>query len=265
MSNVASSLRAGPVRGSRRLGELVSHLALREIASAHRFTLLGWTWPLARQLVQLGVLVLVFSEVIEVGIAYFPAFVFSGLIAWSWFSTGVAGAAGVLVERRHLVFQPGFPAAALPAVAVAVPLIDLLIALPVLIGMLLLGPGLEPAALLFPVLIAIQATLMCGIAWLAAALTVFFRDVSHVVAVAVASLFYLTPVFYELSRVPEEYRWLLQLNPMTTLVEGYHSILIDGRVPAFGGIVAVAAVSLVVAVGGLAIFRRLEPRFVDEL
>ena len=265
MSSVASHRRASPALRQRRVGELVSHLALREIASAHRFTLLGWTWPLARQLVQLGVLVLVFSSVIKVGIDYFPAFVFSGLIAWSWFSTGVGGAAGVLVERRHLVFQPGFPAAALPVVAVAVPLIDLLIALPVLIGMLLLGPGIEPSALLFPLLVAIQATLMCGIAWITAALTVFFRDVSHVVAVAVASLFYLTPVFYELSRVPEQYRDLLRLNPMTILIEGYHSILIEGEVPGLGGIAAVAAVSVAIALAGLAVFQRLEPSFVDEL
>lgn len=265
MSSVAFPRRTSPALRRRRFRELVSHLAVREIASAHRFTLLGWTWPLARQLVQLGVLVLVFSEVIEVGIDYFPAFVFSGLIAWSWFSTGVGGAAGVLVERRHLVFQPGFPSAALPVVAVAVPLIDLLIALPVLIGMLLLGPGIQVTALLFPVLVVIQAILMCGIAWITAALTVFFRDVSHVVAVAVASLFYLTPVFYELSQVPEQYRDLLQLNPMTTLIEGYHSILIDGKLPDLGGIVAVAVVSLAVALAGRAVFQRLEPGFVDEL
>jgi lipopolysaccharide transport system permease protein len=251
--------------GVRRLHELVLHLAVREIAAAHRFTALGWTWPLLRQLVQLGILVFVFTQVFDVGIDDYPAFVFSGLIVWSWFSVGVPAASRVLVDRRHLLFQPGFRSAALPAVAVVVPLIDLVIALPVLAGMLLLADGIAPAALLFPVLLAIQAVLMLGLAWLTAALNVHFRDVSHIVAVIVASLFYLTPVFYELSRVPSDYQWILELNPMTVIVDAHHQILIDGQVPDLGALAIVTGSSLLIAGLGLLVFRRLSPGFVDEL
>src|SRR5690349_8293714 len=168
--------------GVRRLHELVLHLSVREIAAAHRFTALGWTWPVVRQLVQLGILVFVFDFIFDVGIDDYPAFVFSGLIVWSWFSVGVPAAARVLIDRRYLVFQPGFRSAALPAVSVATPLIDLLIALPILVVLLLVGGDLGPASLLFAVLIAIQAVLMLGLAWLTAALNVHFRDVSHIVA-----------------------------------------------------------------------------------
>ena len=94
--------------GVRRLHELVLHLAVREIAAAHRFTALGWTWPLVRQLVQLGILVFVFTVVFDVGIDDYAPFVFSGLIVWSWFSVGIPAAARVLIDRRHLLFQPGF-------------------------------------------------------------------------------------------------------------------------------------------------------------
>ena len=251
--------------GVRRVNELVLHLAVREIAAAHRFTALGWAWPLVRQLVQLGILVFVFTKVFDVGIDDYAPFVFSGLIVWSWFAVGIPAAARVLIDRRHLLFQPGFRSSALPAVAVTVPLIDLFIALPVLVVMLLLVDGIDPAALLFPLLIAIQAVLMLGLAWLTAALNVYFRDVSHIVAVVVASLFYLTPVFYDLSQVPADYRWLLELNPMAVLVEAHHEVLIDGQVPGLAGIAAVAAFSLLVAGLGMLVFRRLSPGFVDEL
>ena len=69
--------------------DVVTHLARRQVASMHRFTLLGWAWPVVRQLAQLAVLVFVFSTILDLGIAHFPVFVFSGLIAWSWFAGGV--------------------------------------------------------------------------------------------------------------------------------------------------------------------------------
>ena len=93
----------------------------------HRFTLLGWAWPVVRQLAQLAVLVFVFSTILDLGIDNFPVFVFSGLIAWSWFAGGVQQATASLIANRHLVFQSRFPVAVLPIVAVAVPFIDVLL------------------------------------------------------------------------------------------------------------------------------------------
>src|SRR5580765_6191583 len=121
------------------LRELVVHLVRREVASTHRDTLLGWMWPLVRQLVQLAVLVFVFSKVIDLGIEDYPVFVFSGLIAWNWFATALAGGARSLLINRHLVFQPRLPAVVVPAVAVVVPVVDVAIALPVLVAMLVVN------------------------------------------------------------------------------------------------------------------------------
>src|ERR671936_1545089 len=97
---------AGRGLGVGRLRELVMHLAGREIAALHRFTLLGWAWPLVRQLAQLGVLVVVFSRVIHLGAHHFVPFVFSGLIAWNWFSTGVANGKTSLRDWRHFLLLP---------------------------------------------------------------------------------------------------------------------------------------------------------------
>src|SRR5437763_6358182 len=218
-------------RGSElgRLRELVAHLAAREVASLHRFTLLGWAWPLIRQLTQLAVLVVRFWHVLHLGVPHYAAFVFSGLIAWNWFSTGVVNGPSSLLDGRHLVFQPRFPLIALPLVAVAVPLIDLLLALPVLVVMVVATTGLHWTILFLPVLVAIQVTLMAGIAWLTAAATVYFRDVRHIVGVGVTMLFYFTPVFYDLARLPHHYQSLLRLNAITTIVDAYYSLVLRGR------------------------------------
>jgi lipopolysaccharide transport system permease protein len=265
MGSIVADARRGRGAELGRLRELVAHLAAREVASLHRFTLFGWAWPLIRQLAQLAVLVVAFSHVLHLGVPHYAPFVFSGLIAWNWFSSGVVNGTSSLLDRRHLVFQPRFPLIALPLVAVAVPLIDLLLALPVLVVMVVATTGLHWSILFLPVLVAIQLTLMAGIAWLTAAATVYFRDVRHIVGVGVTMLFYFTPVFYDLARLPHRYQSLLRINPITTIVDGYHSIVLGGRLPAAGWLAGATLLSVLVAVAGAAFFTRVGPGFVDEL
>jgi lipopolysaccharide transport system permease protein len=106
---------------------------------------------------------------------------------------------------------------------------------------------------------------MCGIAWITAAATVFLRDIVNTVSVALLLLFYLTPVFYSIASVPEEYVWVLHLNPMTTMLEAYRSVLLGQDFPGLPRMLVVALGSVVTAVAGWWFFRRLEDRFVDEL
>lgn len=265
MGSVAADVRRGRAAELGRLRELVAHLAAREVASLHRFTLLGWAWPLVRQLAQLVVLVVAFSHVLHLGVPHYAPFVFSGLIAWNWFSSGVINGTSSLLDSRHLVFQPRFPVLALPLVAVTVPLIDLLLALPVLVVMLVADTGVHWSLLFLPVLVAVQLTLMAGLAWFTAAATIYFRDIRHITTVAVTMLFYFTPVFYDLSRLPRRFHHLLRINPMTTIVDGYHSIVLSGRLPAAGWLAVVTLFSMTVAAAGLAFFVRVSPGFVDEL
>jgi homopolymeric O-antigen transport system permease protein len=249
---------------ARRLRDLVLHLAARDISSAHRFTLFGWAWPLVRQLVQLAVLVFIFKKVVIIDVDHYPVFVFCGLIAWTWFSAGVLTAAHSLQGSRHLVFRPRFPAVVIPAVAVVVPLVDVFMAFPVLIVMLALSAGLSATILFMPVLLVIQVVLMLGVAWLIAAAAVFLRDVQSLTAVGLTILFYLTPVFYDPPQAGR-FEWVLRINPMTTLVDAYRAVLLRGEAPDALAVTALAAGSVAIALIGWFFFRRLEPRFVDEL
>lgn len=264
---VAAPLGAQAARGHavRRARELVLHLAARELSARHRFTLLGWAWPLARQLAQLGVLLIVFTSIFDLGIEDYPAFLLTGLVAWTWFSSALSEGTGAILSQRHLVFRPRCPTVVLPLVSVAVALADALIALPVLLAHVVASGELHPAALLLPALGAIQLVLLCGLAWLAAAVTVYLRDLRQIVAIGLTLLFYLTPVFYDAARIPPAYEWLLRLNPLTTLIEGYRAVLIEQRLPDPAPIALAAVASVALAALGLAVFRRLQGGFVDEL
>jgi lipopolysaccharide transport system permease protein len=257
----------GPLRPGRfaYVQELVLHLARRELNTRHRWTILGWAWPLTRVLAQLAVLVFVFSSILDLNIENYPVFVFSGIIAFAWFSSGISDGTSSLLSQRHLVLQPGFPTPVVPVVAVAVAFVDVLMALPVLILMLAISGDLSPTAAVFVPLLLVQLVLMCGLGWLAAALTVYLRDVPNVVTVGLTLLFYVTPVFYSVERVPEQYRWILQLNPLGTLIESYRWALLGDPFPGTVQFSLTVAASFLVAALGLVAFRRLRPGFADEL
>ena len=245
--------------------ELVLHLAHRQLQATHRFTLFGWLWPVIRQVAQLAVLVFLFSSVLDLGIADFPVFVFTGLVLWAWFSGAVSVATQSLISERHLVFSPRLPTIVLPLVAVAVSFVDVLLALPVLLAMLVLEGELHATIALLPLLLVLQFLLTAGVALLASSLNVYFRDVQNVVAVGLLLMFYLTPVFYGLKQVPERFQGLLHVNPLTPLLDSARALVLEGRLPTAGDLAVVAGAGLVMLVLGGWVFTRLEPGFVDEL
>jgi lipopolysaccharide transport system permease protein len=249
----------------RHIRELVVHLVARELALAHRGTLLGWSWPLARQLVQLGVLVFIFGHVVNLHIPHYAVFVFTGLVAWTWFATGVATASWSLITRRYLVFQPQCPPVVLPVVAVAAPVLDVVMALPVLVAMLLASGTFHWTVVLLVPLFAVQLVLMVGIAWIVAAISVYMRDVPNIVTVVLLTLFYATPVFFAISRVPERFHSVLLANPIGTLIESYRAVALGTAFPPAGALAGVVVGSVALTAVGLWVFRALEGRFVDEL
>lgn len=248
-----------------RIPGLVLHLTRRELQTQQRFTLLRWFWPLVRQLAMLAVLVFVFSRVLDLGIDDFPLFVFTGLVLWGWFSSGVSLATPSLAARRHLVFSPRFPAAAVPLSAVLVPLVDALMVLPILLVALAVEGRLEATALLLPLILLVVLILTAGVALITSALNVYFRDVRSAVTVGLLMLFYLTPVFYSLDNVPHDYEWVLRINPLTSVVNATRDVLMYGSLPALTDVAIAVPTAAALFVAGWLLFARLEPDFVDEV
>jgi lipopolysaccharide transport system permease protein len=249
----------------RHLADIVLHLVRRELASAYRNTMIGWAWPLVRQLAQLAVLVFLFSHVLRLNIKDYPAFVFAGLIAFTWFQAALVGAAYSIVSNTHFVTNPKFPTIALPLVAVAVPFFDVLMALPVLLLLLAVPGRLGETALLLPLLIMLQFVFTAGVALIASALNVYIRDIQSIVVVLLLLLFYMTPIFYGLKNVPARFHWVLRANPLTAFVNADRDVLFNGRLPALTDISIATGATILMLVIGLLLFRRLQPGFVDEL
>jgi lipopolysaccharide transport system permease protein len=245
--------------------EIVVHLVRREMDAEHRMTILGWAWPLVRQLAQLATLVFIFGSVINLHIPHFPVYVFSGLVSWTWFSTGIGSASTALLSERHLVFQPRFPSIVLPIVAITVPLVDVALALPVLLILASFEGGLHWTLVLLPALVVLQFFLMAGLAWLVASLSVFFRDIPNLVIVALQVIFYMSPVFYRLKTVSSHYSRYLKFNPMATVIDGYRAVLLGDVSPSVARFLYVGGVGAVLLVVGLVVFRRQAPSFVDSL
>jgi lipopolysaccharide transport system permease protein len=252
-------------RQTRRLALLVGHLAGRRLKSMHRLTLLGWLWPLARQLVQLAVLVFLFSHVLKLHIQDYPLFVFSGLIVWNWFQSGLLIAASSFIADRHLVFSPRLPNGVLPLAAIVVPLIDTLMALPVLIVALAVTGHLHPTILLLAPLLIVLFGFIGGLALLLATLNVFVRDIENIVGVGLILFFYLTPVFYAPASIPASFKWILVANPMAAAVSAARAVTLNGTLPTAPQVASVLVGTGLAAVLGTVVFRRLDGDIIDEL
>ncbi|MCI0554424.1 MAG: ABC transporter permease, partial [Anaerolineae bacterium] len=160
--------------------DLMVVLVLRDVTLLYKRSVLGVIWTLINPLLQLLVYVFVFENIIKIDIPHFPSYLFTGLLVWQWFQRSMVHSSGVIINSRPLIRQPGFPVSILPLVVVMTNLVHLLLALPVLIGVLVIdGVAISPTMLWFPVLQILQFLLMISLSYFIAGLNVTFRDTQH--------------------------------------------------------------------------------------
>jgi lipopolysaccharide transport system permease protein len=245
--------------------DLVAHLVAREFRLRYRRPLFGWVWAVAEPLARLLVLSFLFSRLLPLDIPDYPAFLFTGLIAWTWFASGVSGATTAAVDRQDLLHRPGFPRAAVPVVSVLASGLDYLAALPVLAGFLLFSGGIPLTASLLPFILAPQVLLTVGLGFALCACNVHLRDTRLVVNLALTVGFYVTPVFYSEADLGGRFSLFFDLNPMARLLAMQRDILVAGHLPDGSDFLLTTGLCAVVTLAGYAIFRTASPTLVDEL
>lgn len=239
---------------------------MRDLRLRYKRSTLGIAWSLVNPLTQVLIFTFLFSKVLPLNIPNYTAFIFSGVLAWSWFSSAMSSASGAIVNNRDLVRRPHFPVAVLPIVTVVTHGIHYLLALPALLVVAVAdGAPLGAAALALPLIIALQFCFTLGLAYLVAASHVRFRDTQHIVGMVVMLAFYITPIFYKAEQVPAEYHLIYDLNPMTAILAAYRAVLIENQWPAVQPLAIVLLVSAALLALGYIVFDRASIRFAEEL
>jgi lipopolysaccharide transport system permease protein len=246
--------------------DLLRELIARDMSLRYRGSALGITWTLLYPLAQLLVLASVFSSILPLNIHNYTAFLFIGLLAYDWFTSGLLFATGAIVNNRELMRRPGVPTRILPIVAVSSTLLHFLLSLPILFALLVANHvKITSAILVLPLLIGVQFTLILSLAYPLCIIHVWFRDTQYFLRVALQLLFYLTPVFYQADAIPAQYQAYYRLNPMVPLLDAYRDVLLLGVLPAFGQLLIVGFASCVLLLAGLTVFWYTSHLFVDEL
>jgi lipopolysaccharide transport system permease protein len=244
----------------------VYELVRRDMKLRYKRSALGLLWSLLNPLSQLLVFTFLFRRVIPLDIPNYPLFAFTGVLAWSWFSSSLSGATTSVTTSRELVHRPGFPVAVLPAVSILSNLVHFLIALALLLIVLIVsGHWISPTVLSLPMIVVLQFFWTLSLAYFFATVNVWFRDTAQILSLALTLGMFLTPIYYRAQAVPEAFQPLYRANPMLHLVEAYRAAIIHGRWPPLGGLLLLAAATLFLLWLGVRIFTNASYRFSEEL
>lgn len=236
------------------LGQLI----VRNLRVKFQRSLLGFTWTLLNPLLTVGVLALVFSRVVRIPMPAYWAFLLSGFFVWNFTIQTLSTGTYVLQEHSRLLRSVAFPPELLVIGASLSKLIEFLgaLSLALLAIAIFYHQGVPASWIVMPLLIGIQLVLITGLTLPIAALSAFYYDIQHALPVALATLFYLSPVFYPASLVPERFRSIYMLNPIADIITLFHVVVYEGEYPELGNLIEVSVTAIVVFGVGYWIFRR---------
>lgn len=247
--------------------EMIASLIKKELRGRYKGSVLGFFWTFLNPLLQLAVYTVVFTVFFPSNIEKYYIFLFVGLIPWLFFNTSLAGGAASVVSQESLVKKIYFPRLVLPISFVTSAFVNMLLTFIVIFAVLIFsGYGINIKVLwALPLVMIVEYLLALGIAMLSSALTVYFRDLEYILGIVAMAWMYITPVLYDMSVVPEEFRTLVYLNPMTGIILCYKDILYYKQLPQLEtmGIAFVMGVGFLVV--GFVCFNKLQKRFVEEL
>ncbi len=247
--------------------ELLYFLTWRDIKVRYKQTLMGAAWVIIQPLCTMLIITLVFHRLAGFdagGIAY-PLFAYAGLLLWTFFANAVGNSTASLVQNTSLITKVYFPRLFIPAAATGAGLVDLAVASVILLGLgIYYQVPLTWQLVLLPAFVAQLVLLALGVGLLISALTVKYRDLRHVLPFLLQFWFFASPIVYPLSKTQGKLYWLLTVNPVTGIVEGFRAALVGQALP-LAPIAVSVALTLIVLLCALYVFRRLEATFADVI
>ena len=248
------------------LRDLLQELIVRDMKLRYRRSVLGLAWSLLNPLAELLVLTFVFTYVLPLNIPKFPVFLYTGLLAWNWFRASLNSGANAIVTNRSLIRLPGFPIPILPVVTTTSYFVHFVLSLPILVLFLILYKvPLSAAVIALPFVMAVQFLFIISLVYFLAAIQVTFRDTQYLLNIVLMLGFYLSPVFYDVNRIPAELLPIYNLNPMVHIIGAYRAIFLDGTFPVIGPLLIISGISAILLWLGYTFFMRASFQFAQEL
>jgi len=247
--------------------ELIKNLVMKDLKLKYRGSALGVMWSLVSPMVMITVYSVAFTYVIRTAVEGFVFFLLLGLLSWNFFAQSATMATGAIIDSGSLMKSVAFPRAILPIATVIFNLTQYLLTALVYLPVMLLLHGVTPSwpMLLYPVFLGLQVLFTIGVALLLAAGTAFFRDVRHLLDIALAALFWMTPILYPMSQVPEPLRLPLLLSPLSSFVVAYQQIFFYQQWPSLTVWIIGLAYSLGVFLLGTWVFLTVEDQLAEQL
>ena len=247
--------------------ELLIALTRRDLLVRYRQAALGIGWAVLSPLLHMLVFTVIFTRVVrlDTGLPY-PVFAYAGLLPWTLFATSLRSATTSLTSNTALVTKVHFAREVLPLSAMLVALVDFVVAGSVLIVLMAwFQVGVSWTIVLLPLVILVQLAFTAGLALLLAMANLFWRDVRHVVEVLLTVWMFSTSVVYPVELVGGRLSRLLELNPMTPIIDAYRAVLLRGELPSPAPLAWASIIAFAFLLSGWVAFHRAEPRFAENI
>jgi lipopolysaccharide transport system permease protein len=249
---------------------LLKNLVIRDLKHRYVGSIGGFVWSVIHPLVLLAAYTFVFrmfkAEVRpEFGTASFPLFLFCGMLPWLLFSDTVVRSCSSITDNSALITKTVIPAEILPVAITLANLFNHVIGLSILLLVLAATHAVHLSSFWILLYLPILLMFSQGLGWIVAGLQVFFRDTMQVLQIVMLFWFWFTPVFWASAQAPENFRFLLELNPLATLVTGYRNALLHVAQPSTPQLTIALCSSVAVFLIGALVFRHAKPVFADVL
>ena len=247
--------------------ELLYFLVWRDVKIRYQQTVLGLSWAILQPFVTMIVFTVIFNRLGGLQPEYhvpYPLFVTAGLLPWFYFTAALGKIAGSVVANAGLVSKIYFPRLLIPIGNAVVPLVDFVASFLLLIAMFLwYGEMPHWHVVVIPFFLGMALFTALGVGLWLAALNVRYRDVGYLVTFLTQIWLFVTPIAYGTSAVPERLQWLVSLNPLTGMIDGFRWAVLGRGLPHYDVYVVSWTVALVLTITGLWYFRRTEREFAD--
>jgi ABC-2 type transport system permease protein len=246
---------------------MIFTLVRKDLRGRYLGTALGFLWTFVNPLLQLLVYNIVFSFVMRSGIDKYYLFLFVALIPWIFMSSCLTGGSMSIVGDSSMVTKIYFPREVLPIAYVTSCFVNMLLCF-IVVFLVVFISGIPVNFAVWPYLLPVMAVeylIGLGIAFISSAVTVYFRDLQHILGIVAMAWQFLSPVLYSIDLVPEQARPIFMLNPMTPVITAYRDILYNAQAPTMQTLTMAFFFGILVIVFGFLLFGRLKRGFAEEL